>query len=39
MNFREGQTIGSYKLLRHCGSGAYGSVYYAENTVTHHFLR
>ena len=38
MNFREGQTIGSYKLLHHCGSGAYGSVYYAENTVTHHFF-
>lgn len=38
MSYCIGQNIGSYKLLHLCGSGAYGSVYYAENIITHHFF-
>lgn len=35
MNFKIGDTIGAYRLLAECGQGAYGTVFFAESTVTH----
>ena len=36
MNFEENQIIGSYRLLKRCGEGAYGQVFIAENLLTQH---
>jgi serine/threonine protein kinase len=36
MNFEENQIISSYRLLKCCGSGAYGQVFIAENMLTQH---
>ena len=35
MKYDIGSQIGDYTLLAHCGQGAYGIVFLAENTVTH----
>lgn len=34
MSFKVGDTVGDYTLLAECGTGAYGSVFLAENTAT-----
>ena len=35
MKYDVGSQIGDYTLLAHCGKGAYGMVFLAENSVTH----
>ena len=34
MKYKTGDQIDSYRLLQECGSGSYGTVFLAENTVT-----
>ena len=34
MKYKAGDQIESYRLLRECGSGSYGTVFLAENIVT-----
>ncbi len=34
MKYKAGDQIESYRLLQECGSGSYGTVFLAENTVT-----
>ena len=35
MKYDVGSQVGDYTLLAHCGKGAYGMVFLAENSVTH----